>query len=160
MHFSLLCDFALCTGVLLRPLGEISLLCSANLHTLASQTSTPFNLYNSNVEPPSVYWRGGGAGGTNLLFFRDGKLDVCAPVSVFTATAGKYAAHFMDTWRCEIGRGRALASTGELLKFLQKRLEINYGISAGERPVGKLTFQPYLESDGYLRRKVKWGTVV
>ena len=83
--------------VLLRPLGEISLLCSANLHTLASQTSTPFNLYNSNVEPPSVYWRGGGAGGTNLLFFRDGKLDVCAPVSVFTATAGKYAAHFMDT---------------------------------------------------------------
>ena len=95
--FSLLCDFALCTGVLLRPLGEISLLCSANLHTLASQTSAPFNLYNSNVEPPSVYWRGGGAGGTNLLFFRDGKLDVCAPVSVFTATAGKYAAHFMDT---------------------------------------------------------------
>ena len=58
MHFSLLCDFALCTGVVLRPLGEISLLCSANLHTLASQTSAPFNLYNSNVEPPSVYWRG------------------------------------------------------------------------------------------------------
>ena len=58
MHFSLLCDFALCTGVLVRPLGEISLLCSANLHTLASQTSTPFNLYSSNVEPPSVYWRG------------------------------------------------------------------------------------------------------
>ena len=40
---------------------------------------------------------GGGAGGTNLLFSRDGKLDICAPVSVFTATAGKYAAHFMDT---------------------------------------------------------------
>ena len=138
MHFSLLCDFALCTGVLVRPLGEISLLCSANLHTLASQTSTPFNLYSSNVEPPSVYWRGGGAGGTNLLFFRDGKLDVCAPVSVFTATAGKYAAHFMDTWRCEIGRGRALASTGELLKLLQKRLGINYGISAGEVPCWKI----------------------
>lgn len=67
MHFSLLCDFALCTGVLLRPLGEISLLCSANLHTLASQTSTPFNLYNSNVEPPSVYWRGEGRAG--LIYY-------------------------------------------------------------------------------------------
>ena len=96
-RFCVILHFVQVYFVLLRPLGEISLLCSANLHTLASQTSTPFNLYNSNVEPPSVYWRGGGAGGTNLLFFRDGKLDVCAPVSVFTATAGKYAAHFMDT---------------------------------------------------------------
>ena len=65
--------------------------------------------------------RGGGAGGTNLLFFRDGKLDICAPVSVFTATAGKYAAHFMDTWRCEIGTGRGLPSTGELLKLVPKK---------------------------------------
>ena len=107
-------------------LGEILFLCSANL-VLQTCTFQLFQLYNCAAKSTfSVLWqrrrrRGGGAGGTNLLFSRDGKLDICAPVSVFTATAGKYAAHFMDTWRCEIGTGRGLPSTGELLKLVPKK---------------------------------------
>ena len=131
-------------------LGEILFLCSANL-VLQTCTFQLFQLYNCAAKSTfSVLWqrrrrRGGGAGGTNLLFSRDGKLDICAPVSVFTATAGKYAAHFMDTWRCEIGTGRAQPSTGELLKLVTKKAQIKYGSHA---KVGtgleKCTFELYL----------------
>ena len=103
MYF-LLCAIGHGSAVLLCSGGEISLLCSVNLHNLVAQTST-FQLFKqhsiiAHFQRGSVAEEGeegGGAGGTNLLFFRDGKLDICAPVSVFTATAGKYAAHFMDT---------------------------------------------------------------
>ena len=72
--------------------AEISLLCFANLHNLVKAQTCTFQLFKhqsamqwrSNVQPRSVWYmaeeaeeREGGRGGTNLLFSRDGKLDIC-----------------------------------------------------------------------------------
>ena len=159
MHFSLLCDFALCTGVLLRPLGEISLLCSANLHTLASQTSTPFNLYNSNVEPPSVYWRGEGRAG---LIYYSFEMENLTFVPQFLSLQPPPGNTLHILWTLD---GVRLVEVEPSLQQVSCWNCCKKG--SGDklwnqcRPwcrVRKLTFQPFLESDGYLRRKVKWGT--